>query len=293
MGDGTGLSIPSRHPFAVHEMALATLGLGTMFALLLAGNSSNFVLLEVATAAGLYVAVVFACRDKTNTFQPRIRFLASFAFVLWFYCVVAHVTPALGTKLRDGNLLAIDEAMFGQTPAIFCERIVTARLTDLMSLCYLTYHLYLFVVVLHAALVPNTASQQLSDYLFTGFAIGFAGYLLVPAIGPAFAYPELFKEPLVGGAITRLVAKVVATGSSGYDVFPSLHVMITCILLDHDWRNVRRRFWLMAVPLLGLLASTIYLRFHYGVDLLAALLLFLALRRTFLKAGSREVGLPQ
>jgi membrane-associated phospholipid phosphatase len=49
----------------------------------------------------------------------------------------------------------------------------------------------------------------------------------------------------------------------------------------------------MALPSLGLLLSTIYLRYHYGVDLLAAFLLFLALRQTLLKFEARKKGLTQ
>jgi hypothetical protein len=49
----------------------------------------------------------------------------------------------------------------------------------------------------------------------------------------------------------------------------------------------------MVVPSLGLLISTIYLRYHYGVDVLAGFLLFLALRQTFLKVGQREVTMPE
>jgi hypothetical protein len=161
-----------------------------------------------------------------------------------------------------------------------------------MSLCYLSYHFYLAMAVAQAVRLADIATQRLSAWLFTGFAIGFAGYLLVPAVGPALAYPELFREPLAGGVLSRLIAEVVAKGSSGYDVFPSLHVLITCILLDHDWRKLRRRFWVMIVPSVGLFVSTIYLRFHYAVDVLVALLLFLTLRQTFLKVEKKELTLP-
>jgi hypothetical protein len=222
----------------------------------------------------------------------RIRFLASYSFVTWFYFAVSRITPALGRPLCDGTLLAFDQAIFGQTPAIFCERGATLRLTDLMSLCYMTYLGYLSVSVAHAALVANTASKRLSTYLFTGFAVGLAGYLLVPAVGPAAAYPQLFAGPLPGGSLTRVITGVIGAGSSIYDTFPSLHVLITSILLDHDWREVRRRFWVMVIPSAGLVFSTIYLRYHYGVDILVAFVLFLGLRKTFLKAGGPEVTLP-
>jgi len=272
-------------------VALVALGSATTLALLAASQVLIAVLLETVGATILYATVIFACRSRTARFT--IRLLASYGFVIWFYCAVARITPALETKLRDGALLAIDEAIFGQTPAIFWEGAARAWLTDLMSLCYLTYHFYLAVAVLHAALVLNIASQRFRVYLFTGFAIGFAGYLLVPAVGPAGAYPELFRDPLPGGTSAQLIAKVVAAGSSVYDVFPSLHVLITCILLDHDWRQLRRRFWIMAGPSLGLMISTVYLRYHYGVDVLAGFLLFLALRQTFLKAWRSEARIPE
>jgi len=291
VANGVGVPIPRQRLLETHEVALTALGIGTMLSLVVAAHGLNSVFLEVIVALSLYASVTFACRSRTDSLNQRIRLLASYAFVVWFYCAVARITPALGTVLRDRPLLAIDEAMFGHTPAIFCERTATPRLTDIMSLCYMTYHVYLPIAVAHAVLRLNTASRRLSAYLFTGFAIGFAGYLLVPAIGPALAYPELFRDPLEGGTPARLIAKVVTAGSSRYDTFPSLHVLITCILLDHDWREVRRRFWIMVAPALGLVVSTIYLRYHYGVDVIVAFLLFLALRRTFLKATAREVGL--
>jgi membrane-associated phospholipid phosphatase len=135
--------------------------------------------------------------------------------------------------------------------------------------------------------------QRLSACLFTAFAVGYAGYLLVPAVGPASAYPNLFTSPLPRGELGRILMEIVADGSSRYDTFPSLHVLITCMLLAHDWEAFRRRFWIMLGPSVGLFLSTIYLRYHYGVDLLAGLLLFLGLWglwrwRCVLKTRGRE-----
>ncbi|MDB6064137.1 MAG: hypothetical protein JWR26_345 [Pedosphaera sp.] len=289
MDEGVGLSIARRRLLAAHELVLIALGICTTFALLTVGNRSTTVIIEVLAVSTLYLSVILAYRHRTDTLSQRVRLLASFAFVLWYYCAIARIVPALGVRLRDSMLLSFDESLFGRTPALYCERIATPLLTDLMSLCYVIYHVYLFLAVFHAALLANAASQRLAAYLFTGFAIGFVGYLLVPAIGPAAAYPQLFTTPLHGGLILRLVSAAVEKGSSAYDCFPSLHVMITCVLLDHDWREFRPRFWIMILPSIGLMISTVYLRYHYGVDVLAAFLLFLPFRKTFLKAWSRQI----
>ena len=291
MDDAFDAPTSRQFSFQVHELALISLGTATTLALLAAGQCLKVVTLETAGLTILYTSVLLTCRGGTERF--RIRLFASYGFVVWFYSAVARITPALGTTLRDGTLFAIDKAIFGQTPAVFCEQVASVWLTDLLSLCYLTYHFYLVIAVVHAAVVSNPAGRRLSIYLFTAFAIGFAGYLMVPAVGPAFACPELFQEPLPGGALARLIADIVAAGSSRYDVFPSLHVLITCVLLDHDWREVRRRFWIMAGPTLGLVISAVYLRYHYGVDILAGFLLFVALRQTFLKLEKHVARIAQ
>jgi hypothetical protein len=267
--------------FEAHEVALVALGCLTTGALLFLAKAWQLIVTEVSGVTLLYASLLVLSRN--SPYRLRIRLLAAYAFAVWFYCAVARITPALGTPLRDDVLLALDTAWLGQTPAILAERAAAPWLTDLLSLCYATYLLYLPIVVIHAVVVSNVASQRLGDYLFIGFAVGFAGYLLVPAVGPTFAFPEIFGGPVPDGSLSPIVRKLLTAGSSGFDVFPSLHALITCILLDHDWRHVRPRFWIMIVPAIGMLISTIYLRYHYAVDLIAGVLLFLVIRQTLLK----------
>jgi membrane-associated phospholipid phosphatase len=60
------------------------------------------------------------------------------------------------------------------------------------------------------------------------------------------------------------------------DVFPSVHLAATLYLLLFDWRHGRRRFWVYLLPCVVLWWSTMYLRFHYFVDLLAGVAVALA-----------------
>ncbi len=80
---------------------------------------------------------------------------------------------------------------------------------------------------------------------------------------------EAFNVPLTGWAVTRFNAMVVENGSNGVDVFPSLHCAVSCFLLFFDFRNARWRHRVYLVPCVGIWLATIYLRYHYAVDLLA------------------------
>lgn len=104
--------------------------------------------------------------------------------------------------------------------------------------------------------------------LFTIYGLGFLGYTLLPARGPVYALADQFTVPLHGWWITRANAAIVARGSNGVDVFPSLHCAVSSYFLFFDRRHRPWRFKLYLVPCVGLWISTIYLRYHYGVDVL-------------------------
>ena len=292
MVEQTSDPITRRLRFEPHEIALSSLGFATSLALLIA-NHRKAVLFEVLGVTVIYATVIALSRSRMNALGRKLCLVSSYAFVIWFYCAVARITPALGSNLRDSTLLHIDEIIFKHTPSVYCEQFSFSWLTGLMSVCYLTYHVHLALAVVHALRIRDASQEKLSAYLFIGFAVGFAGYLLVPAVGPARACPELFDNPIPGGTFSRVIGEVIAWGSSGYDVFPSLHVMITCILLEHDWREVRRRFWIMLGPCIGLFISTIYLRYHYAVDIFAGFLLFLVLRQAIFKTQIVRIGWQQ
>ena len=107
--------------------------------------------------------------------------------------------------------------------------------------------------------------------LFTIYGLGFIGYTAFPAAGP-YRFLE-FTQPLATGWFTDLAKPVVDAASNGVDAFPSIHVAVSLYLLVFDAWHYRRRFWLMLAPCTALWASTIYLRYHYGVDVLAGMAL--------------------
>jgi hypothetical protein len=55
-----------------------------------------------------------------------------------------------------------------------------------------------------------------------------------------------------------------------------VHLAASLCLLLFDWRHWRRRFWWVLAPCLTLAFSTVYLRFHYVVDLLMGAVVALA-----------------
>ncbi len=278
---------PFAEPLRPFEWGLLGL-VSLILSALLWKTGASALTLGAGTVLSLHAAAIQGACRLTPYQSDQIRLWLAFATTAWVYWSVRFVVPALGLELCDDWLRSLDEGIFGALPAQRARVIARPWLTEIMSFCYLCLHVYLFSSLIHALWCPDDKVRRLANSLFSAFAIGFAGYFLVPAIGPANAFPELFGEALSGGPFTRLNAELVASRSAVYDVFPSLHLLITCTLLSHDWREHRLRFSIMLTPSIGLCISTIYLGYHYALNLLVAMLFLVMLELAFLMHRRQE-----
>ncbi|MGZ4164870.1 MAG: phosphatase PAP2 family protein, partial [Tumebacillaceae bacterium] len=57
--------------------------------------------------------------------------------------------------------------------------------------------------------------------------------------------------------------------------FPSLHTGISVVMLVNVWRHSRRLVWLYAPLVTMIIFSTVYLRLHYAIDVIAGIALAL------------------
>ncbi|HWP04360.1 MAG TPA: DUF2723 domain-containing protein, partial [Polyangiaceae bacterium] len=113
--------------------------------------------------------------------------------------------------------------------------------------------------------------------------IGFVGYLLVPIVGPRYYFPKQLGAPSAALLETSLAA--LATHANELHVgfgrarncFPSLHTAWGLIVLVFAYRQMRWLFFVYLLPVGSLLVATVYLRFHYAVDLIAGALVALLL----------------
>jgi membrane-associated phospholipid phosphatase len=183
-----------------------------------------------------------------------------------------NMGPALaraGARLRDTELLRLDHLLTGTTPSLVLERLVHPPLTDALSLCYGLFIPYFATSLIWYFFGDLPVARRFFAGLIGLYSIGFLGYLLVPASGPYLAFARLYGVPLAGGWLTQANAGLVDIGGNRVDVFPSLHCAASAFVLAFDFRHSRGRFWLFLVPVVGLWFSTVYLRYHYLVDLVA------------------------
>jgi len=172
---------------------------------------------------------------------------------------------------------ACDRAWFGISPCVWAERFITPARTDLMSVFYASF----FAIAPSVPLLLLIAGRrrefrQALLGIVTCFYLGYALYIALPAAPPRLYLAHQFRLQLKGYpnllyALSQQTLELLPADSRA--AFPSLHAAVSLLALFYAWRYLRPWLFLLAPCAVGLWISTIYLRHHYFVDLVAGWLL--------------------
>ena len=202
--------------------------------------------------------------------------------ILAIFDSLEHLVHAINPRDIDPLLIRLDYLLFGGHPTVLLEQLMTPILTDLLQLAYASY--YFLPIALGAVLLMKRDEAAFDHALFLimlCFYLSYAGYLLFPALGPRFTMSHLQHTELRGLFVTGPLQELLnRLEGIKRDAFPSGHTGIALTVLVLSWKYEKRLFRLFLPCVAALVFSTVYLRYHYVVDVLAgaaltALTLFL------------------
>jgi membrane-associated phospholipid phosphatase len=204
------------------------------------------------------------------------------------YKEMAILIPAVRSAAADQWLADLDFSIWRANPTVWLERIQTPALTDFLQLAYT---LFVPAVVLVPCLL--WMKRRYADFRYCAFliALGFlasyVGYVLVPARGPRFLLDHLQHSPLQGGLLVHMMRTTLdRLESAQYDCFPSGHCELTIIAWWCSRQISKRLSRVYFAYTICIIFATVYLRYHYTVDLAAGALLAAVL----IAAGPRMYG---
>ena len=196
------------------------------------------------------------------------------------------LVPALRPGLYDEVLIAADRLIFRMDITTKMFRIASPLITEILQIAYGSF--YLLPLVLGAEIIRRKMFRAFdfsSFCVILGFFLAYLGYFIFPAIGPRFTLHDFYavNTDLPGMFFTNGIREFVNVGagaSSAHpraaqliqrDVFPSAHTQLTLAVMYLSVRlRTAVRFFLVPVGLL-LVLSTVYLRYHYLVDVVGGL----------------------
>lgn len=220
-----------------------------------------------AFSTGKYLASFF--KPLAEIFRDWFPFfLLSACYYALFTNLLLRVNPHTADKLLSG----VDAWLLGDQASFLLEHWINPWVTDFFNIIYFLYVFSLPAVAIYFYMTreKNVFRRVMMGYL-TLMLMGITSYLLVPAVGPGSFFADHYTQDLMSGhTISRNVDYVIRNGRVAYDCFPSLHVGIP-LLLSLYLRQYHRKLFIPALVYVAIMCgATIYLRYHYVADVLAA-----------------------
>jgi membrane-associated phospholipid phosphatase len=201
------------------------------------------------------------------------------AFMEMYYLV-----PAIHPVDFDASLILIDRFLFGTDVTVWTMSWSHPLLTEILQIAYGTYYFLPLILTIDLYRRKRVrAFKQVFLFVILGFYLSYLGYVAVPAIGPRFTQHEFsdIDQELPGLFATSFLRSNTNAGESipdgtlypaakvQRDVFPSGHTEVTLLVMLVAFRFRARSRWFLLVTGSLLIVATVYLRYHYVIDLIA------------------------
>ena len=221
-----------------------------------------------------------------------LRYFYLAALVPLFFTALHYWIPVLKANSVDPQLVRLDARLLGVHPTIFLEKMTTPLLTEFLQWCYTSFYFWPPLVAI--TLIWQKRWLDL-DYFISlissGFYISYFGYVLFPALGPRFYLAHLQTIPLRGLWTFHWIQNVLnSLENIQWDAFPSGHTAVVVLILIFVYSRMRHLFYVFLPLGIFLIFSTVYLRYHYVVDVLAGMVL--AVVTLLFVYGLMRVALP-
>jgi membrane-associated phospholipid phosphatase len=234
----------------------------------------------LATYALLSLAILAAAVYRTRVGPAKKGFylsvVATVITVLLVFNSLGELIASMYTSTYDAFLIAVDHAIFGVHPTVWMERLISPTLSALLQFAYISY--YFIPLMLGSVLIARGKFEEFEEVLFgilLCFYLSYVGYLLVPAIGPRFTLNHLQTGDLQFSPFIKSIQETLnGFEKNKTDAFPSGHTAVSLMSLYYAWKEREKKLFAVFIPVVtGLIISTVYLRYHYVIDVIAGIAL--------------------
>ena len=244
----------------------------------------------VSRRRGRYFAIIRSRQWLADT----ARIVIFSAFSVQTYCWIKLAVPLLHPRLFDQQLWTLDQAlMFGHSPNIFLVNLFSSP-AALRSVDWSYANVFYASLVLAGVFFASSPNRRVRlafiDSNIAMWLIGAWLYVLVPSLGPAFRFPDVWVPLAAMFAKTQQMQRLLVSNYTailkfrqgiirpvnilfGIAAFPSLHVAFEVLVFL--WM---RRLWRYGEIVFGIFGVVIFIGsmvtgWHYLVDGIAGAIL--------------------
>lgn len=272
----------------------------------------NLILTNLFIIFSILTIVVLSGKLNGKKWFLVFRRIYVIPLVLFLFDQVQNYIRVINPKDFDDLLIAWDLAIFGVNPTEWMYQFANPIITEILQISYFSYFIMPIVLGLELHFKNDESFNKFAGYLLFSYYITYVLYLIFPAIGPRFVIHDFasINIELPGLFLTEYIRFVINSGENipidilkglsdlnpaffvNRDCMPSGHTTVTTINMICAFKFKSRFRWIFLTFTILLLISTVYLRYHYVVDIFAGLFLvvLIMLFEPYIRLGLNKLG---
>jgi membrane-associated phospholipid phosphatase len=220
----------------------------------------------------LFISLILTLISVEKSSSKLLSFIRNFYPLLllgFFYAETDYYNNILFENL-DSYLIKIENLVFGSQLSLDFSVLIPYRwFSELMYFGYFSYYLFTLGIPLLFYIKKKQEFNKAMFLIISSFCAYYILFILFPSIGPQFYFePDQVMVP-DGYIFDKVMHLVVKYGETETGAFPSSHVGMTVVFLILIWKNFRNYFAILLIPAFLLILSTVYLKAHYAIDIIA------------------------
>jgi membrane-associated phospholipid phosphatase len=249
----------------------------------------ELVLINIVVVA-VIVSIAWVAESRKTRLLVGIHRWYCYLLVLFVFKEIYQMIHRINPTDYDQMFIAIDHWMFGVNPTQWLYQFSHPLITEILQTAYFSYYLiFILVGVEIFRRYPIDRFDHAAFLIVYGFYLSYLGYFLFPAVGPRFTLHNFadLSHDLPGLFLTPIFRAIINAGESiplgslhpielvQRDVFPSGHTQLTlvCTYLAFHYRLHSK--WPITILASLLIIATVYLRYHYVIDVVGGVAFFL------------------
>jgi len=219
------------------------------------------------------ISFIYLNNKYNSNFLNFLRHTYPVFFLLYFYGETYFLNNIFFNYF-DSFIIRLESKIFGFLPSeVFHSQFNLRLISEIMHFGYFSFYLIIaFFVLTYYFQFPYLYHRRMFSFLFS-FYLFYLIFIIFPTAGPQF-FIQTPEDLPQGYLFTNLVHRIIEKADNPTGAFPSSHVGMTCIIMLWLFKDFKKAFFFWLPIALTLILSTVYIRAHYAIDVIASLIIF-------------------
>lgn len=233
---------------------------------------SSTIILNRVVFLVVFIIMEFIRRKITTRQYQLYNTIVIYALLTLLYNETALYNTIFFPEI-DAFLLRADQWLFGFQPAVkFSEILNSFFWSELFFFGYFSYYLTPLIIIWLLYKNNSVKIESFGFVIICSFFIYYLLFILFPAGGPQFFYQQSLRSIEAKGFFGWAIQTIQRYGESPTGAFPSSHVGVSCIILFWLYQHCRKYIFYFVPVVIILVFSTVYIKAHYAIDVIAGML---------------------